>query len=604
MPDPTVDQWQAPEGTVPPTRATSAAPTGAPQAIADSPGPRPGDRVGEHYEIIAPLGAGGMGQVYRVRHLHLDRAFALKIISTGAISPEAVARFKREMKAAGRTHHPNVILATDAGESQGRSYLVMELVPGTDLARLVKSRGPLSVPDACELVRQAALGLQAVHEAGLVHRDIKPSNLMLTPDGVVKVLDLGLARLVGETGGSITGHNSLGGTADYMAPEQADDLHSATITADLYSLGCTLYCLLAGHPPFGDGSSVASKLIAHRTKPVPPIASLRPELGPMTGLVGLLERLLAKEPIARPQGPREVAEAIEPFCVGHELPRLLDRAPAEPAAPTSGPTGLMGVGAPPKGRRSALIMTSAIVGLGATALLASWSLGPWGRDAAGPTGQAPVGATSSGLVKPSSPNAGRHSDTPLRIESFAVQHYRGVRPQLQGEIGALSVATRFNDHVKVLARLSAPAYCYLIALNPDGSIQFCPRSAENTPPEPTDAITYPADPGHFYTLSDGTGLQSFVLIASEKPLPAFSRWAERATLSWSHVESDSAWLFDGERYTLLGSASRGSERRLSDGPPAALEAVCDFLRAVPDLAAVQVTAFPVRANEPAADAPQ
>ena len=184
------------------------------------------------------------------------------------------------MKAAGRTNHPNVILATDAGEYQGWHYLVMELVSGTDLMRQIQRSGPMTVADACEAIRQAALGLQAIHEVGLVHRDIKPPNLMLSTDGTVKVLDLGLARLVDDSCDALTSAGSMGGTADYMAPEQAIDLRSATIASDLYSLGCTLYCLLAGHPPFGNGNypSFASKLMAHSSAIVPPIATLRPEL--------------------------------------------------------------------------------------------------------------------------------------------------------------------------------------------------------------------------------------------------------------------------------------------------------------------------------------
>src|SRR4051812_48342448 len=147
----------------------------------------PGERI-DDYDVVVLLGRGGMGQVYRVRHRLLDREFALKVISSQHIGPEAVGRFRREMKAAGRTNHPNVIVATDAGECRGLNYLVMELVTGCDLSALVRRLGPLPVADACELVRQAAEGLQAIHEAGLVHRDIKPSNLMLTPEGTVRVL--------------------------------------------------------------------------------------------------------------------------------------------------------------------------------------------------------------------------------------------------------------------------------------------------------------------------------------------------------------------------------------------------------------------------------
>src|SRR5262249_48278346 len=158
-------------------------------------------------------------------------------------------RFEREMKAVGQLDHPNIVRATDAGRSRGRHFLVMDLVPGCDFARLVQRLGPLPLADACESARQAALGLQAIHEAGLLHRDIKPSNPMLTPDGGVKVLDLGLVRMVAAPSDSLSRVDGLAGTLDYMAPEQGRALHAATIASDLYSLGCTLYCLLAGRPP-------------------------------------------------------------------------------------------------------------------------------------------------------------------------------------------------------------------------------------------------------------------------------------------------------------------------------------------------------------------
>ena len=236
----------------------------------------------------------------------------------------------------------------------------MDLVPGCDLGRLVQGRGPLPLADACELARQAALGLQAVHEKGLVHRDIKPSNLMLTPDGVVKVLDLGLARLVEDAADSLTPPGAFGGTADYLAPEQASDLRAATIRSDLYSLGCTLYCLLAGRPPFGDDRhrSLASKIIAHREEPVAPITDFRPELARARELLRLLDRLLAKDPACRPAEPREVAEALGPLSAGHDLPGLFDdRVGPRPRAdaaldPPPRPRGAGSAAPPPRPARS------------------------------------------------------------------------------------------------------------------------------------------------------------------------------------------------------------------------------------------------------------
>ena len=238
---------------------------------------------------------------------------------------EAVARFRREMKAVGRLDHPNIVQPTDAGEVGGVHFLVMEFVKGVSLSNLLACRGPLPVPAACEVVRQAAIGLQHVHEHQLVHRDLKPSNLMLTPTGVIKVLDLGLARLADESSDSadLTGIGRVVGTADYMAPEQAFGTQPIDIRADIYSLGCTLYDLLAGHPPFSgpETRGVLEKLHAHAYNPAPPIRECRPEVP--EALLLVLDRLLAKSPADRFGTPAEAAAALEPFIVGSELVNLL-----------------------------------------------------------------------------------------------------------------------------------------------------------------------------------------------------------------------------------------------------------------------------------------
>ncbi len=530
-----------------------------------------GDRVGDNYEILELLGGGGMGRVYRARHLRLGREVALKVIKGHCIDPEAIRRFEREMEILGRLDDPHLVRATDAGEGpDGRLFLVMDLVPGSDLGRLVQARGPLPLADACELARQAALGLQAVHEKGFVHRDIKPSNLMLTPDGVVKVLDLGLARLVEDAADSlITQSGSFGGTADYLAPEQASDLRAATIRSDLYSLGCTLYCLLAGRPPFGDDRhrSLASKILAHREEPVAPITDFRPELAGAGELLRLLDRLLAKAPASRPAEPREVAEALGPLTAGHDLPGLFDdragprpRAVAAPQPSSASPWRRL--------RRPAAAACALLaIGLGVAAPFFSRGCEP-------PEALNPLAAS------------------PLRIESLTVQHYRGDPARLRGTIGVLSQVARFNDNVRVEARLNAPAYCYLIALNPDGSTQLCPKSAEHASPGRTAAIVYPAEADDYYGLTDGTGLQAFVLVASRRPLPSFASWPARAGLPWTAAKAGEAWRYDGRDLAPLGDSVRGTERRVSPAP-APFAATCRYLSRLPGVDAVQAIAFPV-----------
>jgi hypothetical protein len=199
----------------------------------------------------------------------------------------------------------------------------MEFCDGSDLARLVSRRGALPVADACELVRQAALGLQHAHRHGLVHRDVKPSNLMLTRAGQVKVLDLGLALLHGDRAAeekmTVTGW--VLGTFDYMAPEQASNAHGVDIRADVYSLGCTLYHLLGGRPPFAGARTPLEKVRAHAEAPVPPVRGIRPEVP--EALAAVLGRMLAKEPQRRLATPAAVAEALEPFTAGCDPEKLI-----------------------------------------------------------------------------------------------------------------------------------------------------------------------------------------------------------------------------------------------------------------------------------------
>ena len=311
------------------------------------------------YRIVELIGRGGMGNVYRAEHRLMNRPVAIKLINSQLIrQPQAVERFRREVQAAAKLTHPNIVTAYDAEQAGEVHFLVMEFVEGTDLASVVKHRGPMSVVEACECIRQAAEGLQHAHEKGMVHRDIKPHNLMLSAEGQVRILDFGLAGFVTESvvvdaasvqtsqnadagsvgHGHLTMAGSVMGTPDYIAPEQAKDAHSADIRADIYSLGCTLHFLLTGKPPFVSDSIIA-KLKAHAELVPESLTKLRGDVP--QELSNVVARMMAKKAAERFQTPAAVAEALAPF--------------AKPAA------------SPPKRRARTLV---AVLCMGVAALLA------------------------------------------------------------------------------------------------------------------------------------------------------------------------------------------------------------------------------------------
>ncbi len=315
------------------------------------------------YVLLDRLGEGGMGQVFKARQKNLRRIVAVKVIKRDCLTnPRAVPRFQREIRAAAQLAHPNIVHAYDADEINGVHFFVMEYIDGVDLFQLVKETGPLEVAQACTYVRQAALGLQHAHERGMVHRDIKPANLLVThpdlsrissgkikrpaakdpkrtsgaakrPDvghgrwGIVKILDLGLARQdgAGDSSTQMTLQGAIMGTPDFIAPEQALNSSTSDIRADIYSLGCTFYFMLAGGIPFPNGS-LTEKLMQHQFAEPEPVeqarktklhslgasngsATVKPEIP--SSVCNLVRWMMAKKPEDRPQTPAEVAAAIE-----------------------------------------------------------------------------------------------------------------------------------------------------------------------------------------------------------------------------------------------------------------------------------------------------
>jgi eukaryotic-like serine/threonine-protein kinase len=286
------------------------------QAAAIRQGKSRGLLIGD-YVVLDKIGSGGMGLVFKARHRRLERIAALKLLPPSfSRDRAAVIRFRREAAAAAKFRHPNIVAAIETGETHGLLFLVMEFVAGRDLSRTVKEKGPMSVAQAIDCIVQAARGLQEAHDHGIVHRDIKPANLLLEETGIVKVLDLGLARVSQPdpfvtTSGSeldLTVSGSFVGTVDYVSPEQAYDPRMADSRSDIYSLGCTLHYLLTGKAPFG-GQTFMERLLGHRERPIPSLFASRHDVP--DALDAAFRSLLAKSPDERPQTMAAVVATFE-----------------------------------------------------------------------------------------------------------------------------------------------------------------------------------------------------------------------------------------------------------------------------------------------------
>ncbi len=258
------------------------------------------------YKLLGHLGSGGMSSVYLAKHKISDQLRAIKVLPRKKVADKSyLDRFYLEARAAASLNHPNVVRIYDICEESGTHYMVMEYVKGEDLYEMVTAKGPLEFPDAAKYTAQAAEGLKHAHERDLVHRDIKPANLLKTTEGDVKILDLGLALVNQDDSESLTVlyNEKVMGTADYLSPEQAVNSHEVDHRADIYSLGCTLYYLLTGHPPFPKGT-LAQRIAMHQTKEPADIRESRPECP--NELVELCQRMMRKDADERIQTCDEV----------------------------------------------------------------------------------------------------------------------------------------------------------------------------------------------------------------------------------------------------------------------------------------------------------
>ncbi|HEX5273610.1 MAG TPA: protein kinase [Gemmataceae bacterium] len=518
----------------------------------------PGPRL-TRYRILAELGRGGMGVVYRAHDTQLNRDVALKAVRTDLAG--TTERFLREARAMAAVRHDHVVEVYDFGEENGIRFLAMPLLPGETLAARLRRQGPLAPSEVVRIGRELAEGLAAVHEKRLIHRDLKPSNIWLeAPHGRVKLLDFGLARDPrGDDG--VTSPGSLIGTPAYMSPEQVNGL-ALDARSDLFSLGSVLYEMATGRPAFL-GPTQTATLQAVGEKVPPPARTVNAAVP--AGLSDLIERLHRKRTDDRPASAAEVAKELTRLAPGPEAPTAAttavgaeDRRRAGwwggPLLPAACACGLI-----------VLILIGAIV---------AYSVTSRPRD----TGRRPNDAPSPPAVA-----------EPLRVRALDVHHFEGIdagKSRARGVIGKESFGATPDDDVKVTARLSRPAYCYLIVFRPDGKEEVLyPQGADLTP-EKTEEPRYPSkDRSKVYGLSDGTGLWLVALVASDQPLPPYAQWRrDHPGGPWkpSAGEADLVWLDDGnwlEAVTAAGVQNRGTRGEKQAPGTSPVVNVVDWLKA-------------------------
>jgi len=266
------------------------------------------------YHILESIGEGGMGCVFRAVHTRLNRAVAIKVLRRDRVnSKEAISRFFREMEVVGKLEHPNIVRALDAGVQDGQQYLVMEYLAGVDVGRILSRMGPLPVSDACQIIRLAASALQYAHDQKILHRDVKPSNLLVTPDGILKLLDLGLAQFCDHSIQTLlSSEDQAIGTLAYMAPEQLSRKEEVTTLADIFSLGVTLHEILTGQRPYVLPG--ANRLMAE-------LSWIRPDVD--DGLSSLITKMVSNQSAERPQSMQEIVDRLTPYSQSSDLATLV-----------------------------------------------------------------------------------------------------------------------------------------------------------------------------------------------------------------------------------------------------------------------------------------
>jgi hypothetical protein len=549
-------EWQARVDTTPGTPARDAAPGPLPVA---------GTRFGR-YQVLAELGRGGMGIVCKARDTQLDREVALKIVRPEvAATPTAADRFLREARALAAVRHDHVVEVYDYGEIDGVRFVAMPLLAGESLQTRLQQQSPLPAAEVVRIGRELADGLAAVHARGLIHRDLKPSNVWLeAPRGRVKLLDFGLARDPG-AGDGVTCPGTVVGTPAYMSPEQANG-RDLDARSDLFSLGSVLYQAATGRSPFA-APTVTATLAAVGEKKPPPARIVNPAVP--AALADLIERLHCKDPADRPASAAEVVRQL------HALEAVGEPSTAEykPGAPATGPTSgwrLRGWSG-----RARLIAAAGVLAL----------LLPLGLVLSRHVGSRPE---EDRAVRGPSP-AQNGSAEQLRVRALDVIHFEGIddgKTRPRGALGKESFGALPEDDIKVTARLSRPAYSYLIVFRPDGQDEVLYPQGANEAPEQTEEPHYPSkDRSKVYGLTDGTGLWLVALVASEQPLPAYAEWRrQHPGCPWAHSDGEAnvVWVDDGQwldAVTPRGVRTRGGRGEKEAAGTVPVVRVVDWLKA-------------------------
>lgn len=533
------------------------------------PSERPDDlgRLGD-FQIRRILGAGGMGVVLEAWDAVLNRKVALKLMRPEvARNPTSKQRFLREARAMAAIEHPRIVIVHQVGEFESIPFLLMPLMVGESLADRLKSGPPIPLGDAIRFAWEAADGLAAAHAKGVVHRDVKPDNIWLeqTAEGVhIRLLDFGLAR--DDAAESLTQSGAVFGTPAYMAPEQAAG-ERVDGRADLFSLGCVLYEMVT-HTRAFSGPSMTAILYALANHTPPPASRVNP-LVPEP-LSRLIEELLAKNRDQRPRSAAEVATALR--SMESESPAAATTAawpPSKSAVPTT----------TDRIARHRLTIAAAVLLTATLGLLATleWNASP-------PSPESDRGSTPGPTLPTPSPEPGR-APLPLKVTSIDVRHFSSTPDGdvFSGILGRHSFAPKLGDRVQVVAKLSRPAYAYLLAFRPDGQVEVCYPEHEEIPPTLTDSPRYPTDEGgKAYGLREGAGLWVFAVVASDQPLPPYKDWATQHNPPWSSGAADggAVWWYDGGWLETLGEGlptTRGKGEELT-GAAAAVLSLGQWLR--------------------------